>query len=142
MFADNTMTLGNWSELPDHVVARILSHLNLQEKYLCCQVCKAWSEGFNHPDLWTTFTFDITRSEGNIAYPNYLEGIQQHGHLMRNITVTINQAYECNRTLGHKVICELSEIRGLSVKFEDTVNTEAKTSNNMESFLFILLRTI
>ena len=33
-------------------------------------------------------------------------------------------------------------IRGLSVKFEDTVNTEAKTSNNIESFLFILLRTI
>ena len=37
---------------------------------------------------------------------------------------------------------KISCVRGLSVKFEDTVNTEAKTSNNMESFLFILLRTI
>ena len=33
-------------------------------------------------------------------------------------------------------------IRGLSVKYEDTVNTEANTSNNMELFLFVLLRTI
>ena len=35
-----------------------------------------------------------------------------------------------------------SNIRGLSGKFVDTVNTEAKTSNNMELFLFLLLRTI
>ena len=34
------------------------------------------------------------------------------------------------------------DIRGLSVKYEDTVNTEANTSNNMELFLFVLLRTI
>ena len=33
-------------------------------------------------------------------------------------------------------------LRGLSVKYEDTVNTEANTSNNMELFLFVLLRTI
>ena len=37
---------------------------------------------------------------------------------------------------------EMHHLRGLSVKFEDTVNTEAKTSNNMKLFLFILLRTI
>ena len=36
----------------------------------------------------------------------------------------------------------LSIVRGLSVKYEDTVNTEANTSNNMELFLFVLLRTI
>ena len=33
-------------------------------------------------------------------------------------------------------------IRGLSVKYEDTVNTEANTCNYMELFLFVLLRTI
>ena len=33
-------------------------------------------------------------------------------------------------------------LRELSGKFEDTVNTEAKTSNNMELFLFVLLSTI
>ena len=31
---------------------------------------------------------------------------------------------------------------GCPKKFEDTVNTEAKTSNNMELFFFVLLRTI
>ena len=31
---------------------------------------------------------------------------------------------------------------GLSGKFEDTENTEAETSNNIELFLFVLLRTI
>ena len=36
----------------------------------------------------------------------------------------------------------LYNIRGLSGKFEDTVNTEAKTSNNFESFLFVFWRTI
>ena len=35
-----------------------------------------------------------------------------------------------------KSFMQFKYIRGLSVKFEDTVNT-AKTSNNMESFLFI-----
>ena len=39
-------------------------------------------------------------------------------------------------------ICTKWHLRGLSVKFEDTVNTEAKTSNHMESFLFMFLRTI
>ena len=33
-------------------------------------------------------------------------------------------------------------VRRLSGKFEDTVNTEAKTSNNMELFLLVLLRAI
>ena len=33
-------------------------------------------------------------------------------------------------------------LRGLSIKYEDTVNTEANTSNNKELFLFVLLRTI
>ena len=33
-------------------------------------------------------------------------------------------------------------LRGLSVKYEDTVNTEANTFNNMELFLFVFLRTI
>ena len=45
-------------------------------------------------------------------------------------------------THSNTIKCTLMHIRGLSVKFEDTVNTEGKTSNNMESFLFILLRTI
>ena len=31
-------------------------------------------------------------------------------------------------------------LRGLSVKYEDTVNTEGNTSNNMELFLFVLLK--
>ena len=47
-----------------------------------------------------------------------------------------SQPFWCYKKIIHVLL------RGLSVKFEDTVNTEAKTSNNMESFLFILLRTI
>ena len=34
----------------------------------------------------------------------------------------------------------MKELRGLSVKYEDTVNTEANTSNNMELFLFVLFK--
>ena len=38
--------------------------------------------------------------------------------------------------------CIIVLIRGLSGKFEDRVITETKTSNNIDLFLFVLLRTI
>ena len=41
-----------------------------------------------------------------------------------------------------EVMAQEDVIRGLSGKYEDTVNTEAKTSNNIELFLFVSLRTI
>ena len=44
--------------------------------------------------------------------------------------------------LTFSALVEILHVRGLSGKFEDTVNTEAKTSNNMELFLFVWLRTI
>ena len=41
-----------------------------------------------------------------------------------------------------KVNFRMCKYEGLSVKYEDKVNTEANTFNNMELFLFVLLRTI
>ena len=41
-----------------------------------------------------------------------------------------------------RIHVSLNQLRGLSVKYEDTVNTEVNTSNNMKLFLFVLLRTI
>ncbi|KAK3086164.1 hypothetical protein FSP39_014557 [Pinctada imbricata] len=103
------MAIVDWSELPEHIVARIISYLPLRERSLCCFVCKFWSDAFSHPIVWSHFVFSIEKSE-NFSYPNYPEAITKYGHLMKKIKVDIDQGHIENRRIGHQIICALSSI--------------------------------
>ena len=78
-------------------------------------------------DFYPAFTLYygiIQRIRGSIDMIDINRLISDHPYRPKYIEVLVNDI-------------NVLDIRGSSVKYEDTVNTEAKTSNNMELFLFV-----
>ncbi|KAK3085624.1 hypothetical protein FSP39_006336 [Pinctada imbricata] len=57
-------TKTSWGELPEYVVATILSYLNVKDRLNAAQVCKLWSLAAQHPIVWTSMTFNINKGRG------------------------------------------------------------------------------
>ena len=57
-----------WCKLPDLILEKIFSYLNMEEKYYASMVCSAWYRGFYLPYSWSTFIFEdstLTRRKFN-----------------------------------------------------------------------------
>ena len=48
-----------WAYLPDHIIVKVFSFLNLQDKFQASFVCKTWNDCFHYPILWSDFVFII-----------------------------------------------------------------------------------
>ena len=46
---------GNWADLPDLIIERIFSYLNIERRYYGSLVCKRWYQAFHLPYVWSTF---------------------------------------------------------------------------------------
>lgn len=51
-------SLGNWAELPDLVIERIFSYLNIEKRYYGSLVCRRWYQAFHLPYVWSTFVLE------------------------------------------------------------------------------------
>ena len=70
-------------------------------------------------------------------------------HFIKNVPYFISEFTDWNESKIFKQFCsqvkctplkncDCTDVRGLSRKYADTVNSEYKTSNNMELLLFVL----
>lgn len=76
----------HWSELPDLLLEKIFSYLNIREKYYASLVCINWYRVFRMPYVWKRFILEdntLTRSRFN-----YYSGWQVSLYI---ITIHINQ---------------------------------------------------
>ncbi len=49
---------GNWAELPDLIIERIFSYLNIERRYYGSLVCRRWYQAFHLPYVWSTFVLE------------------------------------------------------------------------------------
>ena len=84
----------------------------------------------------------ISETNIRIRIQNFTESLLYHVYGLESSIQNFNAIYPQITYLSLFKIFESKYIRGLSGKFEDTENTEAKTSNNIKLFLFVLSRTI
>ena len=103
----------NWGELPEYVLAKILSYLNFEDRKSCSQVCRVWALAYQHPPVWTRITFNITKDEQDdesTTYSDYDNVIPQFGKFFKHVTLKINQGNPKNRKIGSGIIEELSSL--------------------------------
>lgn len=59
----------HWSELPDLLLERIFSQLNIRERYYASLVCRSWFRAFHLPGVWSNFSLtDQTLTRGRFNY--------------------------------------------------------------------------
>ncbi|XP_058065276.1 uncharacterized protein LOC131214943 [Anopheles bellator] len=63
-----------WSNLPDHILERIFSHLTLKERYYASLTCYGWYRAFYLPHVWSSFLVEDA-TLGRMKY-NYYSGWQ------------------------------------------------------------------
>ncbi|XP_044726796.1 uncharacterized protein LOC123290606 [Chrysoperla carnea] len=77
----------HWSELPDLLLERIFSQLNIRERYYASLVCRSWFRAFHLPGVWSNFSLtDQTLTRGRF---NYYSGWQYVlDHLRTSVCLT------------------------------------------------------
>ncbi|XP_050092027.1 uncharacterized protein LOC126575393 [Anopheles aquasalis] len=63
-----------WSNLPDHILERIFSHLTIKERYYASLTCYGWYRAFYLPHVWSNFLVEDA-TLGRMKY-NYYSGWQ------------------------------------------------------------------
>ncbi|XP_035919184.1 uncharacterized protein LOC118517306 [Anopheles stephensi] len=63
-----------WSNLPDHILERIFSHLTIKERYYASLTCYGWYRAFYLPHVWSNFLVEDA-TLGRMRY-NYYSGWQ------------------------------------------------------------------
>uniref|UniRef100_A0A182IL67 Uncharacterized protein n=1 Tax=Anopheles atroparvus TaxID=41427 RepID=A0A182IL67_ANOAO len=63
-----------WSNLPDHILERIFSHLTIKERYYASLTCFGWYRAFYLPHVWSNFLVEDA-TLGRMKY-NYYSGWQ------------------------------------------------------------------
>ncbi|KAI5713435.1 hypothetical protein M8J75_016422 [Diaphorina citri] len=65
---DENVYRGDWADLPELILEKIYSTLNMSQRYAASQVCRNWYYAFHLPASWHTFVFDdhtLTRRKYN-----------------------------------------------------------------------------
>ncbi|XP_060063106.1 F-box/LRR-repeat protein 21-like [Ylistrum balloti] len=112
--ATNGYMVQSWSTLPDHIVVRILLHLDLADRYKASLVCQSWQACFQQPCMWRYFHFrflsTVNHNTDNIF--DYNQFLAKHGHHVRSVKLTLDQSEEENRHYACRVIESLATTAG------------------------------
>lgn len=94
------MASNSWANLPEHIIASILSYFNHIERCTLALVCKTWFDAFKSPSLWHAFRFDFLVPK-EYRFKSFLK---QHGHHLRAVTIRCDQEEKLNRNNACKLI--------------------------------------
>ncbi|KAK3589310.1 hypothetical protein CHS0354_026965 [Potamilus streckersoni] len=83
----------SWDNIPEHVLAKVLSHLSFQEKYYSSLTCKHWYNVFQSPQLWHCFQFWFNMPQ----HHRFLNCVDIFGKYFRKVFIGLNQAIKENR---------------------------------------------
>ncbi|XP_064611422.1 F-box/LRR-repeat protein 8-like [Liolophura sinensis] len=97
----------DWSNLPEPGVIRIFSFLSFSERCKASTVCIRWYESFLSPSVWerTLLTFREPQDERLTEY------VTRWGHLIKHLSVDVDQFDSQNREAACKVLRCLSKLR-------------------------------
>lgn len=103
-----------WSTLPDHIVVRILLHLDLTDRYNASLVCRSWQACFHQPYLWRYFHFRFltTVDPQKDRMWGYSQCLAKHGHHLRSVRLSLDQGDVENRHHACRVIESLATTEG------------------------------
>ncbi|XP_033755585.1 F-box/LRR-repeat protein 3-like [Pecten maximus] len=104
----------SWSTLPDHIVVRILLHLDLADRYNASLVCHSWQSCFHQPCMWRYFHFRFlsTVNPRRDHIWGYNQCLAKHGHHLRCVRLSLDQGDEENRHHACRVIESLATTAG------------------------------
>ncbi|XP_006825405.1 F-box/LRR-repeat protein 21-like [Saccoglossus kowalevskii] len=95
--AESESDYPDFTTLPDTIVTKIFSKLNLTDKARAARVCQKWAEVFNHPVIWDEAEIVVRAAEdeeeANILFSsNSLDYqktmLDRYGSYMRDLTVS------------------------------------------------------
>ena len=101
--------IGNkeWSSLPHHVLVAIFSYLGRNDQYMAAQSCKAWSEVFSSPYLWTSFAFCFDKKPKD---ERLVRCIDTNGKYFKRVYIELNQSEVENRENACAVLAKLTAL--------------------------------
>lgn len=109
LIATKASTVGDWSNLPVHIVIKILRHLGMTDAYKASLTCRAWFDAFRQPQIWRTVEFSFCR--GTPEDERFLRALDEYGQHFRNVTLRIDQGDKENRRLGVHFLTSLAQTR-------------------------------
>lgn len=92
----------SWAYLPDHIIVKVFSFLNLQDKFQASFVCKTWNDCFHYPILWSDFVFIIQDESENQA-SRHRKCLEMHGAHLKHVLMKVDQS----KPLCRKVACDI-----------------------------------
>ncbi|KAL3860443.1 hypothetical protein ACJMK2_010566 [Sinanodonta woodiana] len=96
----------SWNNIPEHVLAKVLSQLSLQEKYYSSLTCKHWYNVFQSPQLWHCFHFRFYVPQ----HHRFLNSVDKIGKHLRKIFIGLNQAVQENRVNACTLLGKLAKL--------------------------------
>ncbi|XP_056012054.1 F-box/LRR-repeat protein 8-like [Ostrea edulis] len=93
----------SWTSLPDHIIVKIFSYLNLQDKFQASFVCKSWNDCFHFPVLWADFVF-IIQDDNKTATTRHRKCLEMHGSHLKNVLMKIDQSKPICRSVACDVL--------------------------------------
>ena len=97
-----------WSNLPHHVMVAVFSYLSRYDQYMAAQSCKAWSEVFSSPYLWTSFEFRFNNKPGDAKL---IRCVETNGKFLKRVHIELNQAEVGNRENACNILRKLTDIQ-------------------------------
>lgn len=107
---EESLSSGGWASLPDHIVVRILLHLDLPDRYHASLVCQAWESCFHQPCMWRHFHFRFLSPavpEKDLVQ-GYNRFLIQHNHHLRRVKLSLDQGIPSNRQQACRVLQSLA----------------------------------
>ena len=96
-----------WANLPSHILVKIFTYLSKSDQFKAAQSCKAWSEIFSSPYLWTSFEFYFYDKPNQ---ERVIKCLDNYGKYMKRILLQLDQSKEPNREDGCEVLKKLAEL--------------------------------
>lgn len=93
----------SWTSLPDHIIVKIFSYLNLQDKFQASFVCKSWNDFFHFPVLWADFVF-IIQDDNKTATTRHRNCLEIHDRHLKNVLMKIDQSKPVCRSVACDVL--------------------------------------
>ncbi|XP_076808316.1 F-box/LRR-repeat protein 8-like [Clavelina lepadiformis] len=99
----------NWTNIPQHILVEIFSYLHVNDRLNASLVCKAWSDCFHHPKLWSRFIFKFDSDVDNEG--KAMTCVERYCDVLKDVKIYINQSQKVSRERACYVIDELTSLQ-------------------------------
>ena len=102
-----------WNSLPAHLMVKVLSSLDIEDKFRATAACTHWRECFKLPDVWENVCFRFLlhyKTEG------YMSVLNMFGHYFVNLSIVFSTNRALHVENATKVLDHLNSLTGNSIK--------------------------